>query len=104
MGVGGEIISRTTGLQTPGSGAIGIVCGIVNLMYALDVVLGFWYRVCRRRFTSNSALPPLPPCARAHMLFWFLSATLPHVQPLRKCVFPCVLVSAAMFLNIIGCA
>lgn len=33
-------------------------------------------------------LIPLPPCARAHMLFWFLSATLPHVQPLRKCVFP----------------
>merc|ERR1712065_98862 len=32
MGGGGEIISRTTGLQTPGSGAIGIVCGIVNLI------------------------------------------------------------------------
>jgi len=33
MGLGGDIISHTTGLKTPGKGVIGIVCGIIDCIF-----------------------------------------------------------------------
>ena len=40
MGLGDDILGRITGLKTPGSGLIGLVCGIVNIfLYGIGTIV-----------------------------------------------------------------
>ena len=40
MGLGDDMIGRITGLKTPGSGMLGVVCGILNfLLYGFGTII-----------------------------------------------------------------